>query len=96
MATTTHSTERRYTPDRRANGLAKRSLSAIDWLALALVIIGALNWGLVGAFDFDLVAAIFGEETSLSRLVYALVGLAALWTLYTCSKLSHRKANGVR
>jgi uncharacterized membrane protein YuzA (DUF378 family) len=43
-----------------------------------LIIIGALNWGLVGFFKFDLVAAIFGEKSGISRLVYALVGLAAV------------------
>jgi uncharacterized membrane protein YuzA (DUF378 family) len=43
-----------------------------------LLIVGGLNWRLVGAFDFDLVAAIFGPMTLLSRLVYVLVGLAAL------------------
>lgn len=43
-----------------------------------LVIIGALNWGLVGLFNFDLVAAIFGDMTLLSRIVYSLVGIAAV------------------
>lgn len=43
-----------------------------------LVLVGALNWGLVGLFDFDLVATIFGEMTTLSRLVYILVGLSAV------------------
>ena len=47
-------------------------------LALVLVIIGALNWGLVGFLDFDLVAAILGEGSALSRIVYALVGLSGL------------------
>ena len=57
-------------------------LSAIDWIAVILVIVGGLNWGLVGLFDFDLVAAIFGEASTLTSLVYDLVGLAALWMLY--------------
>jgi uncharacterized membrane protein YuzA (DUF378 family) len=48
------------------------------WLALALVIIGAVNWGLVGLFQFDLVAALFGPASVLSRIVYSLVGLAGL------------------
>lgn len=43
-----------------------------------LVLVGALNWGLVGLFDFDLVATIFGEMTTLSRAVYILVGLSAI------------------
>jgi uncharacterized membrane protein YuzA (DUF378 family) len=46
---------------------------------LALLIIGGLNWGLVGGFSFDLVAAVFGVSTALSRIVYILVGLSALW-----------------
>ncbi len=56
-------------------------MRAADVTALVLVIIGGLNWGLVGAFDFNLVASIFGEESFLSRLVYILVGLSALWCL---------------
>lgn len=55
----------------------------ITGLALALVIVGGLNWLLVGLFEFDLVAAItgsqFGETNVISRVVYALVGVAAIW-----------------
>ena len=54
----------------------------MDILALILVIIGAVNWGLVGFARFDLVAWIFGGQTaSVSRVVYALVGLAGLWCI---------------
>ena len=54
----------------------------MDTVALVLVIIGALNWGLIGLFGFDLVATLFGGPTAmLSRIVYALVGLAGLWSL---------------
>jgi uncharacterized membrane protein YuzA (DUF378 family) len=56
-------------------------MRAINLLTLTLVIVGGLNWGLVGAFNFDLVAAIFGEMSALSRLVYVLVGLSALWQI---------------
>lgn len=56
-------------------------MRALNTITLILVIIGGLNWGLVGLFDFDLVAAIFGEMTPLSRIVYVLVGLSALWQL---------------
>lgn len=72
------------------DGLISRpvsSLSAIDWIALVLMIIGALNWGLVGAFGFDLVAAIFGEMSALARIVYVLVGLAGLWGIGMAMKL---------
>ena len=68
-------------------------LSAIDWIAVILVIVGGLNWGLVGLFDFDLVAAIFGEASTLTSLVYDLVGLAALWMLYVAfGKMSKNEA----
>lgn len=60
--------------------------TAIDWIALVLVIVGGLNWGLVGLFRFDLVAAIFGEMSTISRAVYSLVGLAALYTIYFATK----------
>ena len=53
----------------------------INILTLVLVIVGGLNWGLVGLFDFDLVAAIFGAGSMLSRLVYILVGLSAGWQI---------------
>lgn len=54
----------------------------MDRLALLLVIVGALNWLLVGLFNFDLVAAIFGGQNSfLSRAVYILVGLAGVWSI---------------
>ena len=54
----------------------------MDTLALILSIIGSLNWGLVGLFRFDLVAWLFGGQTAvLSRIVYALVGLAGLWCI---------------
>ena len=55
-------------------------MKAMNIFTLILLIIGGLNWGLVGLFEFDLVAAIFGGQTAaLSRIVYVLVGLAALW-----------------
>lgn len=53
----------------------------MDALALILVIVGALNWGLIGLLDFDLVATLFGQMTTFSRIVYALVGLAGLWSI---------------
>ena len=53
------------------------SLSPPTWIAIALVVIGALNWGLVGLFSFNLVAAIFGEQSVISRIVYVVVAIAA-------------------
>ena len=54
-------------------------MKIIDKIALVLIIIGALNWGLIALFNFDLVAAIFGDMTVLSRIVYGLVGISGLW-----------------
>jgi uncharacterized membrane protein YuzA (DUF378 family) len=54
----------------------------VDLIALILVIVGGLNWGLVGLFDFNLVDAIFGVGSTLSRIVYILVALAALYMIY--------------
>ena len=56
-------------------------MRAINTVTLLLLIIGGLNWGLVGLLNFDLVAALFGEMSPLSRIVYALVGASALWQL---------------
>jgi uncharacterized membrane protein YuzA (DUF378 family) len=55
--------------------------NGLDWVAWALAVIGALNWGLVGAFNFDLVAAILGTMTMPARVVYILVGVAGLYCL---------------
>ncbi|MDD5071515.1 MAG: DUF378 domain-containing protein [Patescibacteria group bacterium] len=64
-----------------------RKLNALDWIALVLAIIGALNWGLVGLFKFDLVAAIFGDMSAISRIIYALVGIAAIYVVAIAAKL---------
>lgn len=56
--------------------------SALDWICLILVIVGGLNWGLIGAFSFDLVKAIFGGIPMLVTIIYDLVGLAALYMIY--------------
>lgn len=56
-------------------------MKLVNTLTLALVIVGGLNWGLVGLFGFDLVAALFGTASILSRLVYVVVGLSAAWQI---------------
>ena len=61
--------------------------SALDWIAWILLVVGGLNWGLVGFFSWDLVAALFGDMTMISRVVYALVGLSALYLLATMGKM---------
>lgn len=53
----------------------------LDYTALTIAIIGAINWGLIGFFSFDLVAFIFGNMTWLSRIIYALVGLSGLYLI---------------
>jgi len=53
----------------------------LNLISQVLIIVGGLNWGLVGAFGFDLVAAIFGEMTAVSRLVYILVGVSAVYQI---------------
>ena len=61
--------------------LLLRRMGTIDWIAMILLIIGGLTWGLVGLFDMDLVAALFGAKSMLSRAVYTLVGVSALYEL---------------
>jgi len=56
-------------------------LRTLDIIASALLVIGGLNWGLVGVFNFNLVTAIFGEGSLLSRLVFTIVGLAAIYQI---------------
>ncbi len=56
-------------------------MKTLDAVALLLIIIGGLNWGLVGAFEYNLVDSIFGEGSALSRIVYVAVGLAALYSI---------------
>ena len=63
-------------------------LNALDWLAIVLLVVGGLNWGLVGFFGFDLVAYLFGAMTMIARVVYGLVGLAAVWMIVLASKLA--------
>jgi uncharacterized membrane protein YuzA (DUF378 family) len=85
--------ERRHLSDRRitSGSLYKARMNALDWVALVLLIVGGLNWGLVGLMNYDLVAALFGTQSTLSRLIYALVGLSALYSIYTTSKMASAK-----
>ena len=67
-----------------------RGLKIIDWAALVLVIIGGINWGLVGLFAFNLVSVIFGEMAWFTRLLYLLVGAAAVYIAVQAPKLGRR------
>lgn len=67
----------------------------MDTLALILSIIGSINWGLVGIFKFDLVAWIFGgQDAVISRIIYALVGLAGLWCISLLFRRGNQKIDG--
>lgn len=63
-------------------------MKTATWIALILLVVGGVNWLLVGAFNFDLVAALFGDMSPLSRIVYIVVGLAALYVLFMSAKLT--------
>jgi uncharacterized protein len=58
-------------------------MKVLDVVVNVLLLIGALNWGLVGFFDFNLVATVFGEASAMSRVVYSLVGLSALYDIFS-------------
>jgi len=58
-------------------------MNIIKLLAFILIVVGGLNWGLVGLFNFDLVATIFGDMSMISRIVYILVGLSAIYVFFT-------------
>jgi len=65
-------------------------LKTLDCITYSLIMIGALNWGLVGLFRFDVIAAFFGPMSELSRIVYATVGIAALYDLFAIRSMIHR------
>ena len=65
-------------------------MKTMDLIAGTLLIVGGLNWGLVGALEFDLVASIFGTMSPLSRGVYILVGLSALYQALQWKAIQHR------
>jgi uncharacterized protein len=67
-------------------------MNGLKQIAVALLVIGGLNWGLVGTTGFDLVRAIFGEMTLLSRIVYSLVGIAAIYQVATWRTAPSRPA----
>lgn len=63
-------------------------MGAIEWIVLVLVIVGGLNWGLIGFFDYNLVDALFGVGSTVSSVIYGLVGLASIWLIFLASKMS--------
>ncbi|THC41974.1 DUF378 domain-containing protein [Massilia sp. Mn16-1_5] len=93
MATMNAPMDRRMGTERRSamREGGHSAMSALDYLAMALLIIGGLNWALVGLFEVDMVATIFGPGSPAARLVYVLVGLAALYSIYTTAKMAGAK-----
>lgn len=65
-------------------------LSTFDWIVIFLLIVGGINWGLIGFFKFDLVASIFGDLTAISRIIYSLVGLSALYMAVISASLAKK------
>lgn len=63
-------------------GVIHMKMKEVDWLAYVLTTVGALNWGLVGAFKLDVVQTVLGTSPALVQLVYILVGLSGLYSLY--------------
>ena len=61
-------------------------MTILNWIAMILLVIGGLNWGLVGMFNFDLVATLFGDMSGISRVVYSLVALSAIYVLIMSPK----------
>jgi hypothetical protein len=61
-------------------------MKTVNLLTLVLIIVGGINWGLVGLADFNLVAAIFGDGSALARTIYVLVGLSALYQILPLTK----------
>jgi len=66
-------------------------MNAADYVSWLLIVIGGLNWGLVGAFDYNLVDALLGAGSMLSKVVYILVGLAALYSVISVLMKSSKK-----
>lgn len=81
----------------------RAGVRALDITTLILVIVGGLNWGLVGAFEYDLVSAIFGtgahetaRSSTLSRIIYIIVGLSALWQIKVLASMISATSNEPR
>lgn len=68
-------------------------MKVLDSIALALVVIGAINWGLIGFFEFNLVSSLFCSMSILSRIIYALVGLSGLYCISFYAKSKYNQYN---
>lgn len=63
-------------------------MKVLNTIVLVLVVLGAVNWGLIALFSFDLVAWLFGTMTMLTRLIYGIIGLAGLWAITFFTRIS--------
>lgn len=70
--------------------MSRNAFPPATWVAIVLSAIGAISWGLVGLFDFNLVSAIFGPMSTVSRIVYVLVGLAGLYLVFAAATTETR------
>lgn len=68
-------------------------MNLLDKIATPLLIIGGFNWGLVGWLDYNLVDSLLGEGSVLSRVIYAIVGMASLYCMYTIVKMFNNSPN---
>ncbi|OGH69106.1 MAG: hypothetical protein A3I29_04585 [Candidatus Magasanikbacteria bacterium RIFCSPLOWO2_02_FULL_44_11] len=68
-------------------------LTTLDWIALVFLIIGGVNWGLIGFFSYDIISAIFGVASVVTRIVFALVGISALYMVAVAFKIADMSTN---
>lgn len=68
-----------------------KKMSGFDWLVMILAVVGGINWGLVGAFNFNLVDVIFGSWPSIVRIVYVIIGLSGIYVLANLGKIGGEK-----
>ena len=68
--------------------------SVVDWIAFILVVLGALNWGLIGLADFNLVEFVFGGLTIVTKIFYVLVGISAIVLIYSATKCHQHCKSG--
>lgn len=64
-------------------------MKALDYIVLILVIVGAINWGLIGFFGLDLVAFLFGSMSLIARIVYAIIGISGLYAISYCGRIGN-------
>lgn len=70
-----------------------KNFTSFDWIAVAILTVGGINWGMIGAFNIDLVSSLFGEMTMISRAIYTLVGISALYTILAATFSSAETSN---